>query len=274
MVTRKAKPNPENIKVPAQSLEIQKNMQALASRDLHLLSISLLMLLVLASALVALVYPNLIRVQSFRAEIRILPQLFFGLITLIALFNVYVIFQKRDLNATRKRLVEELIFHERMDAVSLTDPVTQLFNRRAMEQMLSQEEARSNRIGSALCLLVLNIIDFETISNKLGTPKTDRFLCEAAALVKNTLRGSDMVFRHSAAQFLVVMPDTAEQQADFAIKRLLNEVEHHNADVRCDLELAFGYGVAQYAHGSRITDTLQTAERKAFLRKHDFVPMF
>jgi diguanylate cyclase (GGDEF)-like protein len=273
MVTRKAIPGQENFTVPTRSQEIQKNMHALGSRDLQLLSVSLLMLLVLAGGVLALIYPNLISARSFRAESRKLPQLLFGLIAFIVLFNVYIIFQKSDLNSTRRRLVEELILHERMEAISLTDPTTQMFNRRAMEQMLSQEEARTNRLGSALCLLVLDTIDFETINNTLGTQETNRFLYKAAELVKKTFRRSDMVFRHAESKFLVVMPDTTEQQADFVIKRLLSEVERHNGELRSGVELAFGYGVAQYAHGSRIRDTLQTAERKAFLRKHHFVPV-
>ena len=262
-------------KVPSRSQEIQEHMGALAGRDVQLLSISLLMLLVLAGGILALVYPNFISApKPFRADLRILPQLFFGLITLIILFNVYIVLQKRELSATRRRLVEELIFNERMEAVSLIDPATQLYNRRAMEQMLAHEVARANRLDAPLSLLILDVADFGAICNRLGTAESEHFLYEAAQLVKNTLRGSDMVFRYKEAQFLAVMPDTTEHQVDFATKRLAGEIERHNAEFRCNAELAFNYGVAQYAQGFRITDTLLNAERKAFLRKHDFAPVF
>jgi diguanylate cyclase (GGDEF)-like protein len=262
-------------KVPSRSQEIQEHMGALAGRDLQLLSISLLMLLVLSGGILALVYPNFVSASKpFRADLRILPQLFFGLITLIVLFNVYVILQKRDLSATRRRLVEELIFNERMEAVSLIDPTTQLYNRRAMEQMVAHEVARANRLDAPLSVLVLDTSDLEAISNRLGTAEAEQFLYDAAQLVKNTLRGSDMVFRYKETQFLAVMPDTTEHQVDFAIKRLEGEIERHNAECRGNAELAFSYGVAQYAQGFRITDTLLNAERKAFLRKHDFAPIF
>ena len=262
-------------KVPSRSQEIQEHMGALASRDLQLLSISVLLLLVLSGGILALVYPNFISApKAFRADLRMIPQLFFGLITLIVLFNVYIVLQKKELSATRRRLVEELIFNERMEAVSLIDPTTQLYNRRAMEQMLAHEVARSNRLNAPLSLLVLDIADFEAISNRLGTAEAEQFLYEAAQLVKNTLRGSDMVFRYKETQFLAVMPDTTEHQVDFATKRLEAEMERHNAEFRCNAELAFSYGVAQYAQGFRITDTLLNAERKAFLRKHEFAPVF
>jgi len=250
-------------------------MGALSGRDLQLFSISLLLMLVLGAGILTLIYPNLKAAPAtLQVNTRLLTQLFFGLITLIILFNVYIALQKKELGATRRRLVEELIFNERMEAVTMIDPITQLFNRRAMEQMVAHEVSRTNRLGSALSLAVLEISDFESISNRLGTAASEQFLYEAAQLVKNIFRGSDMVFRHKETQFLVVMPGTAEQQVDFAIDRLKGEINRYNLEVRPQTKLAFSYGVAEYAQGSRITDTVVTAERKAFLHKHDFAPVF
>jgi len=269
------KKEPDVLRMSSRSQEIQDNIRSLAGRDLQLLSIAMLLMVVLAGGVLALVYPDLTSApRAFQANPHLLPQLFFGLITLIVLFNVYIVMQKRDLGATRRRLVEELIFNERMEAVSLIDPTTQLFNRRAMEQMVAHEVARTNRLGSPLSMLLLDISDFEAISNRLGTMATEQFLYETAQLVKNTFRGSDMVFRYKETQFLVVMPDTNEQQVDFAIKRLEGEIARHNTEYRCPAELGFSYGIAEYAQGSRITDTLLTAERKVFLHKNDFTPVF
>lgn len=263
------------IETNGRSQEIQNHIQTLAGRDLQLFSISLLLLLVLAAGILSLVFPNLLATtRTFEADTHWLPPLFFGLITLIILFNVYIILQKRELGATRRRLVEELIFNERMEAVSLIDPTTQLFNRRAMEQMVAHEVARTNRLGSPLSMLILDISDFEMVSNRLGTAETEQFLYETAQLAKNTFRGSDMVFRYKETQFLVVLPDTSEHQVDFVIRRLEGEIVRHNSEYHRRAELAFSYGVAEYVQGSRITDTLLTAERKAFLQKNHFAQVF
>src|SRR5438270_2538428 len=114
------------------SEEIQRQLQSLASRDLQLWSIGLLVILVLSAGFLAVVFPNM----SWRSEItvdgRLIPQFFFGLIVLVVLFNVYVIGQKRTMHATRRELIRELIFNERMESLSLVDPTTQLFNRRGV----------------------------------------------------------------------------------------------------------------------------------------------
>lgn len=258
-------------RTPNRSQEIQEHIQALAGRDQQLLSMALLLLLSLAGGVLALTLPSLVSSPTgAHSGWSIHLQLFLGLTALVVLFNTYVLLQKRELSKTRSRLLEELISNERMEAVSLVDAVTQLYNRRAMEQMLSHEAARTNRLGVALSLMILDIADFESISNRLGTQESERFLYEAAQLVKNTFRGSDMVFRYKEAQFLVVMPDTSESQVDFALRRLEIEIDRFNAELRSNAELGFQYGIAQFAHGSRITDVLQNVERKTFLRKHDF----
>jgi diguanylate cyclase (GGDEF)-like protein len=257
------------------SQEIHEHIGTLSGRDLQLFSISLLLLLVMAAGIVAVVYPNLmVGPKSFQTEVRLLPQLFFGLVTLIILFSAYIIVQKRELGATHRRLVEELIFNERIEAVSLIDSTTQLFNRRAMEQMLAHEVARANRLGSPLSMLILDICEFEVISSRLGTLEIERFLYKSAQLVKNTFRGSDLVFRYKETQFLIIIPDTHEQHVDFALKRLEAEVSRHNSEFRSQAELAFSYGTAEFVQGSRITDTLLTAERKAFLHKNQFAQVF
>jgi diguanylate cyclase (GGDEF)-like protein len=240
-----------------------------------LFSISLLLLLVLVTGILTLIYPNLKAAPTtLQVNTHLLPQLFFGPITLIILFNVYIVVQKKELSANRRRLVEELIFNERTEAVSLIDPTTRLFNRRAMEQMVAREAARTNRLGAPLSLLILDISDFESISSRLGTSASEQFLYKAAQLVKSIFRGSDMVFRYKETQFLVVMPSTAEQQVDFAIKRLQGKIDRYNLEACPRSELAFSYGVAEYALGSRITDTIVIAERKGFLHKHDFAPVY
>jgi diguanylate cyclase len=214
-------------------------------------------------------HPSLVHVEG-----RYLPQLFFGLISLILLFNIYVIAQKRELNSTRKALVQELIFNERLEGLSLVDPLTQLFNRRALEQMLSKEVVRANRLGSPLSLLMVDLDDFKSINTRFGHPVGDKFLVEAANLLRATFRGSDMVFRYGGDEFLVVMPETTEEQANRALVRLCEELQRWNLDNKMKCELSLSWGVASHATGSTITDILQTASRRMFMKKHKMVPIF
>src|SRR5437016_14596278 len=115
----------------ARTEDIQQQIQELSGRDLQLWSIGILIMLVLTSGLLALILPNLVWAQRvIRVEQAYLPQLFFGLISLVLLFNIYLLTQKRTLNSTRHALIRELVLNERLESLSLIDPLTRSEERR------------------------------------------------------------------------------------------------------------------------------------------------
>jgi diguanylate cyclase (GGDEF)-like protein len=254
---------------------INRQIQLISSRDLQLWSITLLLLLVLGGGLSAVIAPNLVwKTDVVHLQVRYVPQLFFGLISLIVLFNVYVISQRRELNTTRKALVHELIFNERLQGLSLVDPLTQLFNRRALDQLLSKEIVRANRLGSSLTLLMIDLDGFKSINERFGLTVGDEFLMETAQLLKTTFRGSDTVARYGGDEFLVIMPETSEEQADRAIQRLCQEVERWNLENKKSCELSLSWGVASHRIGTSVNDILQNASRNLFMKKNKMVPVF
>ena len=262
-------------KLSPESEVIQEQISALSGRDLQLWSITLLLLVVLAAGLSAVIAPNLEWLpERVHVQVEYLPQLFFGLISLIVLFNVYIISQKRELNATRKALVQELIFNERLEGLTLIDPLTQLFNRRALDQMLAKEIVRANRLGSNLTVLMIDVDRFKSINERFGPAVGDQYLNATAQLLKATFRGSDMIFRYGGDEFLVVMPETTEDQADRAVRRHSDELERWNLENKMKCELSISWGLASHVVGTSITDTLQSVSRKLFMKKHKMIPVF
>jgi diguanylate cyclase (GGDEF)-like protein len=259
----------------ARSEEIQRQMQALSGRDLQLWSITFLIILVLASGFLAMVFPNMSwRPGIVHVEERYLPQFFFGLITLVLLFNIYVMSQKRTINATRRELVRELVFNERMESVSMVDPQTQLLNRRSLDVIVSHEAVRANRLGTNLTFLILNLDSLKTVKARHGTQAGEEFLMEVAKLVKDTFRGSDRVLRYGEDQFLVVLPDTNEQESDPALRRLLTAVDHWNLTSKTGWEISFSYGVAPYVSGTEFREGIHAAMRKMLLERQQLIPVF
>jgi len=271
-------PNKEEQTAPpsmlARAEEIQREIQHLSGRDLQLWSIGILVMLVLAAGILALIFPNVLWAQHVvRIETAYLPQLFFGLTSLILLFNIYLIGQKINLNNTRRALISELVLNERLESLSLIDPLTQLLNRRAMNELIPREVTRANRLGSHLTFLTMDIDGFRALNAKFGTFEGNLVLMEFGKMLKATFRGGDLIFRHGGDEFLVVMPETHEEEADAPMQRLLRAVEHWNhANQRYNI--SFTWGMAPYVTGSDFSDVLRIVDRKIYQKKHNLVPVF
>jgi diguanylate cyclase (GGDEF)-like protein len=255
--------------------EIQQQIQQLSGRDLQLWSIGILVILVLTSGLLAVAVPNLVWSQRVvHIEHFYLPQLFFGLISLILLFNIYLLSQKKTLNSTRLALIRELVLNERLESLSLIDPLTQLLNRRALNELVPREVARSNRLGSSLTFMAIDLNGFSAINSKFGALEGDKILVDFAKILKTVFRGADLAFRQGGEQFLIMMPDTTEEQADFPVQRILREVDQWNLAGKKDYELSFSWALAPYVTGSDADDVLRAVDRKMYSKKHNLVPVF
>src|ERR1700733_7430345 len=259
----------------ARAEEIQQQIQQISGRDLQLWSIGILIMLVLMAGLLTLVLPNVVWAQrAIHLETAYLPQLFYGLISLVLLSNVYFIAQKITLNNTRRALISELVLNERLESLSLIDPLTQLLNRRALNEMIPREVARANRLSSQLTFLTIDLEDFRAINSKYGNIEGNFLLREFARLLTTSFRGGDIVFRQGGDEFLIVMPDTSEHDSEPPIRRLHGMLEQWNISSGKSYQLAFSWGIASYVTGSQVEDVLRAVDRQLYQKKHNLVPVF
>jgi len=245
---------------------LQQQMKLNSRRDLHLWIVVIVVIVVLAVGLAGVLAPGLVsKTMGFHLDFRYLPQLFWGMITLVALFSIYATGQKREVNATRTVLVQELIVSEQLQAFSFLDPATQLLNSCAIDNIAAREVARANRLGCALTFAAIGLDNLGSVQKRFGNECGDQALYHAARLLKATFRGSDALFRGGPAEFLVLMPDTSEEQAEIALSRLKSSADQWNANTDTGLELSFSYGIAPHVAGENCSGVIERARRCMFL---------
>ena len=100
------------------------------------------------------------------------------------------------------------ILNEGMERFALFDTLTNVLNRRGLQQFLSVESDRAGRTGSDLVVVLVDLDDFKRINDSLGHAVGDTVLKDIAQRLKSTLRPSDQVSRIGRDEFLLVLPET------------------------------------------------------------------
>jgi diguanylate cyclase (GGDEF)-like protein len=104
--------------------------------------------------------------------------------------------------------------------LAMHDPLTGVFNRRYLHENLSAEFQRARGSGQSLGAVILDLDRFKPINDMCGHRVGDLVLCEVAARLQQTTRGSDRVCRYGGDEFAVIAPGSDLQSAGLLAERL------------------------------------------------------
>jgi two-component system cell cycle response regulator len=119
------------------------------------------------------------------------------------------------------------IAHAQLTEISKKDPLTDVFNRRYLFERLEVEFARSVRKGTPLSIVLLDIDHFKRINDDFGHQAGDATLISIGRLLKESLRGQDLVGRYGGEEFLVVLPETDQEGSRLVAERIRSAVGDH-----------------------------------------------
>lgn len=108
-------------------------------------------------------------------------------------------------NSLRRELASA---YSRLEKLALIDPITELLNRRGLQEILSHEIERAQKKHSNLVVILVDLDDFKKINNALGHNTGDVVLKEVAMKLKAALRPTDYVGRVGGDEFMIFMPET------------------------------------------------------------------
>jgi diguanylate cyclase (GGDEF)-like protein/PAS domain S-box-containing protein len=108
---------------------------------------------------------------------------------------------------------ERKLLEEKLSALSLTDGLTGLANRRSFDETLEREWVRTLREASQMSLLLIDVDHFKAFNDRYGHQVGDDSLCAISAAVRGAVRVTDMVARYGGEEIAVILPSAGSAGA-------------------------------------------------------------
>jgi diguanylate cyclase (GGDEF)-like protein len=116
---------------------------------------------------------------------------------------------------------------QRVEALSVTDDLTHLYNSRYLNQVLRREAKRASRSGRPLSLLFVDLDGFKGVNDTHGHLAGSAALVEAADVIRRSARETDVVARFGGDEFALILPDTGSEGAAAVGDRVRERIDEH-----------------------------------------------
>ena len=156
-----------------------------------------------------------------------------------------------------------------LERVSTTDSVTGLRSRRYVGELLAIEVLRSTRYKTPLSVLMCDLDNFKRVNDSFGHPAGDAVLARAGAVIRDSLRASDVAGRYGGEEFLLVLPHTEIEGASTLAERVRASIEETEFDVgaKAPHPVTVSVGVAVLGAGQSIDALVAEADEALYEAK-------
>ncbi|WP_373035700.1 diguanylate cyclase [Sulfurimonas sp.] len=189
------------------------------------------------------------RGETFKGEIKNLSK--DGSICWIDATITPIINKKGDIEgytAIRQDITDKKIAQE----LSITDKLTQTYNRLHLENIFDKETQRAKRYGDTYSVIIMDIDFFKPINDNYGHDVGDQILIDIVKVLKSNIREIDVLGRWGGEEFLIICSNTNIDEAFLVAEKLRITIEKYDFYVVGKITCSFG--VSEYRQGDAHSD--------------------
>jgi diguanylate cyclase (GGDEF)-like protein len=246
---------------------VTQQLNQIERRDWELWAIVSLTGLILSGTLLVILFWAAFT-DGIHFELTVSRPLAVGLLVLLIVANTYCVTKRFEVRRLREQIISTTLQNRLIEQQSFTDPLTEVYNRRSLEQIAGRFMSHARRRKAPLTFLMIDADRFKQINTKFGHLTGDFVLAEIAGLIRSSTRGSDAVVRYGGDEFLVLLADTTAEYAENVVERIYEHIDEWNAAGHLDdFNVSLSIGIAQWQDGASLDEVLDTADRRMYHQK-------
>ncbi|DAB36985.1 MAG TPA: diguanylate cyclase [Sulfurospirillum cavolei] len=154
-----------------------------------------------------------------------------------------------------------------VERLSEIDKLTGIYNRRKLDEYMESELNRAKRYHQPLSFMILDIDHFKNINDTYGHPVGDSTLQTLAKILTDNLRKSDILGRYGGEEFLIICPETDNNQTALLAEKLRACVE--NTLFNDIKNMTISIGVAEFEGENTVKELFSRADKALYQAKHN-----
>lgn len=152
--------------------------------------------------------------------------------------------------------------------LSITDKLTQIYNRLHLENILAKETQRANRYGEIYSIIMIDIDNFKSINDNHGHDAGDKILVSVVNILKTKIRQTDVLGRWGGEEFLIICPQSDMDQAYIVAQKLRVAIQEFEFPIVKKVTCSFG--VSEYRSKDRNSDAVvKKADEALYISKEN-----
>lgn len=169
---------------------------------------------------------DVLMVTKFKFPILFIGETFKGAtVRAVAFDYIKTPVDNQELVVRVKNMLKIKELRDKLKALSTTDELTGLHNRRYLLERMEQEISRAKRYSTPLSLLLFDLDFFKVVNDIYGYEWGDVLLRSIADKLKQLIRKEDIITRYGDEEFIVVLPNTSEDNAFLFAERFRKDIE-------------------------------------------------
>ena len=169
---------------------------------------------------------DVLMVTKFKYPILFIGETFKGAtVRAVAFDYIKTPVDNQELLVRVKNMLKIKELRDKLKTLSTTDELTGLHNRKYLQERMEQEISRAKRYGNALSVLLFDLDFFKVVNDIYGYEWGDVLLRSIADKLKQLIRKEDILTRYGDEEFIVVLPNTTEDNAFLFAERFRKDIE-------------------------------------------------